>query len=264
MAAVARTLFSTVSRSLRGLRSSPGVIRLIEPVDPQMFGSGLKMRRAPQASLLMPFLPKSLQESPEVQQLLKEAMREAEGGLEGLDEGKVRRIIKLAFQENGNLEDGFTLSKFIAAQTALKKCTSVTVTNGVRVEGTSIPLSPPPNNNSGWGDKKSAFCYRISVENVGDHMVVLIGRHWRIHDNGSNLLHMEIPKGSPGVVGHRPSIEPGERFVYASGCDLPSRSGWIGGSFQMIASVPPSQRGEMEESFDAIVEPIPLIRDASP
>jgi len=105
------------------------------------------------------------------------------------------------------LEDGFTLSKFISAQTALHKCTSVTVTNGVRVEGTSIPLSPPPSHNSDWGDKKSAFCYRISVENVGDHMVVLIGRHWRIHDNGSNLLHMEIPKGSPGVVGHRYSSQ---------------------------------------------------------
>ena len=43
-----------------------------------------------------------------------------------------------------------------------------------------------------------------------------------------------MPKGSPGVVGETPVLEPGASFEYASGTTFSQPGGSVKGSFQMV------------------------------
>jgi ApaG protein len=73
------------------------------------------------------------------------------------------------------------------------------------------------------------WAYRIEIANLGDEVVQLRSRHWRITDaNG----HTEEVKGA-GVVGKQPVLKPGETFSYTSGCPLSTASGIMVGTYQM-------------------------------
>jgi ApaG protein len=74
------------------------------------------------------------------------------------------------------------------------------------------------------------WSYTIEIANVGDTIVQLTHRHWRITDaNGSS---QEVR--GPGVVGEQPRLKPGDAFSYTSGCPLPTPSGIMIGTYRMV------------------------------
>jgi len=79
-------------------------------------------------------------------------------------------------------------------------------------------------------ENRWVFGYRVIIENQGEAAVQLISRHWRITDGRGRLVEV---KGD-GVVGEQPMLEPGERFEYTSGTPLPTPSGIMSGTYQML------------------------------
>jgi ApaG protein len=78
-------------------------------------------------------------------------------------------------------------------------------------------------------DRRYFWAYTIEIANLGDAVVQLRSRHWRITDaNG----HTEEVRGA-GVVGEQPVLKPGETFSYTSGCPLTTSSGIMVGTYQM-------------------------------
>ena len=90
------------------------------------------------------------------------------------------------------------------------------------------------------------FLYTVTIVNQGSETVQLKTRHWVITDE---LGRVEEVKG-PGVVGEQPVLAPGERFRYTSGCPLPTSTGTMHGSYQMV-----TREGE---AFDAEIAPFVL------
>ena len=85
------------------------------------------------------------------------------------------------------------------------------------------------------------FAYTIEIENVGQRTAQLLSRHWIITD--AHNVVQEV-KGD-GVVGEQPTLRPGERFEYTSGCPLPTPVGTMKGTYTFI--------GEGGEQFDVPV-----------
>ena len=103
--------------------------------------------------------------------------------------------------------------------------TSEAVTRGVRVHVASqySPERSQPANNQWF------FLYTVTIQNTGSETVQLLTRHWIITDGAG---HVEEVRG-PGVVGRQPTLAPGEKFEYTSGCPLPTPSGFMAGSYTM-------------------------------
>ena len=104
--------------------------------------------------------------------------------------------------------------------------TSEAVTNSIRVTVTSQFSHAAPHRNRWF------FIYKVRISNEGTDTVQLISRHWII-TTGSN--EVEEVKG-PGVVGHQPTLAPGQSFEYTSGCPLATAFGSMRGSYQMVTS----------------------------
>ena len=73
------------------------------------------------------------------------------------------------------------------------------------------------------------FAYRINIENHNNFPVKLHRRHWYIVDGTGS--HREVE--GEGVVGVQPSLQPGERYQYVSGCNLKSEMGKMYGTYLM-------------------------------
>lgn len=73
------------------------------------------------------------------------------------------------------------------------------------------------------------FAYRITIDNHNSFPVKLHRRHWNIFD--SNGTHREVE--GEGVVGVQPSIQPGEKYQYVSGCNLRTEMGKMYGTYLM-------------------------------
>ena len=74
------------------------------------------------------------------------------------------------------------------------------------------------------------FAYRIRIKNVGTVPVRVLGRQWVFTDASGGSI--QVPRGSPGIVGHTPLLEPWQCFEYISGVHLATRTGSLIGSFQ--------------------------------
>ncbi len=73
------------------------------------------------------------------------------------------------------------------------------------------------------------FAYKVSIENNNLFPVKLLHRHWHIFD--SNSAHREVE--GEGVIGVQPTIQPGEKYQYVSGCNLRTEMGRMHGSYTM-------------------------------
>ena len=102
--------------------------------------------------------------------------------------------------------------------------TSEAVTNGIRIRVTS-QFSHATAQEQRWH-----FSYSVRISNEGSDTVQLVSRHWIIN-HGSNQV--EEVKGR-GVVGHQPTLAPGESFEYTSGCPLRTPFGSMRGTYQMV------------------------------
>jgi len=73
------------------------------------------------------------------------------------------------------------------------------------------------------------WAYTIIIENNGDATVTLRTRYWKITDAKGRVQEVR----GEGVVGEQPTLKPGERFQYTSGCPLSTPSGFMVGAYQM-------------------------------
>ena len=79
--------------------------------------------------------------------------------------------------------------------------------------------------------RRWVWAYAVEIENTGETAVQLISRHWIITDAWGR----EEEVRGPGVVGEQPTIKPGEKYAYASGCPLSTSSGSMVGTYQMVS-----------------------------
>ena len=75
------------------------------------------------------------------------------------------------------------------------------------------------------------WAYKIDIRNHGAETVQLKTRHWRITDGNGRLQEVR----GPGVVGEEPVLKPGESYEYTSGVPLQTSSGFMLGSYGMVA-----------------------------
>ena len=105
---------------------------------------------------------------------------------------------------------------------------SEAVTEGLRVQVEarySAEHSDP-------GHSQWFFLYTIRLRNEGERTCQLVSRHWIIR-NGTGKV--EEVRG-PGVVGEQPVLGPGQSFQYTSGVPLPTASGFMLGSYNMVST----------------------------
>ena len=81
-------------------------------------------------------------------------------------------------------------------------------------------------------ENRWVFGYRVVIENTGSEPVQLMSRYWRIVDGHGRLLEVR----GDGVVGEQPMLEPGGRFEYTSGTPLPTPTGIMTGTYQMLGA----------------------------
>lgn len=85
------------------------------------------------------------------------------------------------------------------------------------------------------------WAYNVKIENAGAETVQLRSRHWRITDARGRMDEVR----GPGVVGEQPVLGPGDSFEYTSGTPLPTPSGFMMGTYQMVT--------EAGEQFDVTI-----------
>ncbi|WP_179408435.1 Co2+/Mg2+ efflux protein ApaG [Novosphingobium marinum] len=74
------------------------------------------------------------------------------------------------------------------------------------------------------------WVYHIRIENMSDHAVQLLTRHWRITDGQGLVNFVE----GEGVVGEQPLLAPGESHDYVSGCPLTTPQGSMEGHYTFL------------------------------
>ncbi len=86
------------------------------------------------------------------------------------------------------------------------------------------------------------WAYRVSIANEGKRTVQLLKRTWLITDaqGRTQRVHGE------GVIGEQPVLEPGESFEYTSGTPLSTPSGFMRGTYHMVAT-------DSGEAFDIAI-----------
>ncbi len=85
------------------------------------------------------------------------------------------------------------------------------------------------------------WAYTVEIANQGQTTVRVTHRHWKITDANGRL---EEVRGK-GIVGEQPVLKPGDVFRYTSGCPLPTPSGFMTGTYRVVA--------DGGEAFDAAI-----------
>jgi len=81
-------------------------------------------------------------------------------------------------------------------------------------------------------DKGQYFwAYTIEISNNGGETVQLKTRYWHITDSMGRVQEVR----GAGVVGEEPVLGPGESFEYTSGVPLQTASGFMTGTYGMVA-----------------------------
>ena len=83
---------------------------------------------------------------------------------------------------------------------------------------------------SSLSSREFAFAYTVQIENQGEAAAQLRSRHWVITDANGDVQEVR----GDGVVGAQPLLHPGERFEYTSWCVLPTPTGSMRGTYQMV------------------------------
>ena len=111
----------------------------------------------------------------------------------------------------------------------------------VRVAVSFLPEQSAPSNGRWF------WSYHIRIENNGASSIQLLARSWTITD-GRGAVH-EV-RGE-GVVGEMPVIAPSAAYDYVSGCPLPTPTGRMTGSYQMV--------DEAGRAFDVAIPDFALV-----
>jgi ApaG protein len=103
------------------------------------------------------------------------------------------------------------------------------ITRGIRIRVRSFYLADQSNPD----ESKFVWAYRIRIENEGKETVQLRKRTWLITDGRGRTQRVH----GDGVIGQQPVLEPGENFEYTSGTPLDTPSGFMTGTYHMVATV---------------------------
>jgi len=82
---------------------------------------------------------------------------------------------------------------------------------------------------SNTNDSLYYFSYEISIENKSRKKVKLLSRHWNIINGFGDNKQID----GEGVIGKKPTINPGEVFKYSSYCPLSTQYGTMNGFYTM-------------------------------
>ncbi len=112
------------------------------------------------------------------------------------------------------------------------------VTHGVRVTVRTNYLADQSEPERG----RYVWAYRVTIANEGRRTVQLLKRTWLITDAMGRIQRVH----GEGVVGQHPVLEPGENFEYTSATPLATPSGFMRGTYHMVAT-------ETDEPFDVAI-----------
>ena len=102
---------------------------------------------------------------------------------------------------------------------------------------------------SNAGNRHFQFVYIVTIENKSHYAVQLVSRHWNIFDSSNEQSKID----GDGVVGERPTLEPGEIFEYESACCLATDIGKMSGSYLMERKIDKAQFLVTIPEFELIV-----------
>ena len=152
----------------------------------------------------------------------------------------VSELVKQNFRLGCNADKALHHLAALNTLRAASPCSTTTLTTfgeqvSVLVELNTIFMPTLPSSLLASSERYT-WAYRLRVQNVGKESFQILGRHWRFQSKGGELL--EVPRGSPGLVGQAPSVEPGRMFEYTSGVSLGSpEGGTMEGSFQAVTGL---------------------------
>ncbi|MDF2153231.1 Co2+/Mg2+ efflux protein ApaG [Vibrio sp. CAU 1672] len=94
--------------------------------------------------------------------------------------------------------------------------------------------------------KRFVFAYTITIKNLSQQTVQLLGRRWLITDANGKQMTVE----GEGVVGQQPFIESNDEYTYSSGTALETPVGVMQGHYLML--------DEKNQDFAVEIEPFRL------
>ncbi len=74
------------------------------------------------------------------------------------------------------------------------------------------------------------YMYHVTIENKSNIPVTLMNRYWHITDG---LGRVQEVRGE-GVIGKRPTLQPGDTHEYSSFCPLETQFGVMKGHYEMV------------------------------
>ncbi|CAH0485429.1 unnamed protein product [Peronospora farinosa] len=174
------------------------------------------------------------------------------------------KCIQVAFRENMHLSDpkivSVKLDESIEAlselsnQLLLAQCSTVTVTDGVRIEATSKYLQSHSNPSS----NTYRFTYRVTITNQNEKCSIqILGRQYTFESEKGQRIALK--RNSPGIVGATPLLAPGQIFEYASGVDIDAPRGSVTGCLHALRKSKNAEGKDHEELFDALVSRFALL-----
>lgn len=119
---------------------------------------------------------------------------------------------------------------------------SQAVTNGIEIAVKSQFVAEKSSPTA----RRYAFAYTVTITNRGKETAQLQRRHWMITDSEGDMQEVR----GDGVVGEQPILAPGEAFEYTSFCVIPTPSGVMRGTYQMVTKA--------GQSFNAQIAPFHL------
>jgi ApaG protein len=103
----------------------------------------------------------------------------------------------------------------------------IAVTRGIEVRVRSFFLE----DQSEPADGHYVWAYKVTIANASRQTVQLLRRTWHITNARGRVQRVH----GPGVIGEQPVLEPGEAFEYTSGTPLDTASGFMVGTYHMVA-----------------------------
>lgn len=104
----------------------------------------------------------------------------------------------------------------------------IQTTRGIRVTVRSFYLDDQSQPDEG----RFVWAYRVTIDNQSQQAVQLLRRSWRITNAAGRIQRVH----GDGVVGEQPVLDPGESFEYTSGTPLDTPTGFMAGSYEMVAT----------------------------
>lgn len=115
----------------------------------------------------------------------------------------------------------------------MKNLFSSVITYKKQTDLISVSVTPEyQDKNSLPFENKYVWSYHICIENNGSGTIQLISRYWQIVDSFGQVRDVT----GDGVVGVQPILSPGDKFEYTSNTSLPTPSGMMLGTYDMLTN----------------------------